>query len=139
MSRSASTNEGEAAARVALSQMIEGYRATAVLHVAARLGIADQLRDGAKDADALAAATDTHLPSLRRLLRGLAVLGIVREVEVGLYELTPLGMPLGKDAPQSLRGRALRSGDEIGMRVWGNLIHSVKTGETAFDHVFGMG
>lgn len=123
----------------ALLRMIEGYRSTAVLHVAARLGIADLLRDGAKDATELAATTQAHGPSLLRLLHGLTVLGIVDEVQPGRFQLTPLGIPLQKDAPQSLRGTALRSGDETEMRVWGNLFHAVKTGETAFDHVFGMG
>jgi len=30
-------------------------------------------------------------------------------------------------------------GDEQGMRTWGNLLHTIKTGETTFDHVWGMG
>ena len=132
------TKETDAHLRAQLSQMIEGYRITALLHVAARLRIADLLRDGPINAEALAVASETHAPSLVRLLRGLVVLGILTEISDARFELTALGVPLQKEAPRSLRGSALRAGDETEMRVWGNLLHSVKTGEPVFDHVVGM-
>jgi hypothetical protein len=39
--------------------------------------------------------------------------------------------------PGSLRGVADYCGAEWSWKTWGNLLHSVRTGETAFDHVFG--
>lgn len=131
--------DSEQRMRALLLGLIEGYRATAVCHVAARLGIADLLRDGPMDAGELAVAAEAHGPSLLRLLRGLTVLGIVEEAGPGRFQLTALGMLLRRDAPLSLRRTALRSGDEMEMRIWGCLLHAVKTGETAFDHVYGMG
>jgi hypothetical protein len=129
----------EAAAERSLLELIEGYRATAVLHVAARLGLADLLADGALGADELARSTGADRQSLGRLLRALIVLGILQEVAPGRVRLTPLGVGLRRDSPRSRRRAALRAGDEMEMRLWANLLHAVTTGETAFHHLFGMG
>src|SRR5437773_7808924 len=127
---------GEARSR--LMALIYGYRSTAVLHVAAIIGLADLLHGRARDSEELARETGTHTPSLLRLLRGLAVLGVVDEVVPGRFQLSGLGEPLLTDAPQSLRGQAARFGDEDGMRTWGNLLHTIRTGATTFDHIHGM-
>jgi hypothetical protein len=118
--------------------MISGYRFTAVLHVAATLGVADLVHGAARSLEELAQETGVHAPSLLRLLRGLAVMGVMDEVEPGHFRLTTIGELLRTNAPQSLRGMAMRTGDEAGMRTWGNLLHTIKTGETTFDHVHGM-
>jgi hypothetical protein len=57
---------------VALRRLTNGYQVTQAIHVAATLGIADRLREGPRDSDALAAQTATHPPSLHRVLRALA-------------------------------------------------------------------
>ena len=61
--------------------MITAYMTSQVIYLAARLGIAELLQDGARSGDELARPTGTHAPSLRRLLRGLAVVGVVDEAE----------------------------------------------------------
>lgn len=119
--------------------MVFGYMASQVIHVAARLGVADVLRDGAKSSDELAAATGSHAPSLHRLLRALACLGVLGEVEPGRFELTSLGTPLQTEAADSVRDLTMLFCDDAMWRSWGNLLHGVQTGETAFDHVVGMG
>jgi O-methyltransferase domain len=53
------------------------------------------------------------------------------------FSLTPLADPLRQDAPQSSRSQALWSGSEAYRRTWGDLSYSVRTGEPAFDHVYG--
>jgi len=133
-----SVDRDDARSRARLLQMISGYRFTAVLHVAATLGVADFLEGGAKHAEELADKTGAHAPSLLRLLRGLAVMGVVDEVESGRFQLNTIGDLLRTEAPQSLRGMAARTGDEDAMRTWGNLLHTVKTGETTFDYVHGV-
>jgi hypothetical protein len=52
--------------------------------------------------------------------------------------LTPLAGLLGSDVPGSLRAFAIRNGG-LDWRPWGALLHSVKTGRPAFDHVYGLG
>src|SRR3569832_1614651 len=74
-----------------LMRLINGYQVSQALHVAATLGVADHLKDGPKPSDALAAACGAHPPSLYRLLRALAAVGVFRETGAGEFSLTPLG------------------------------------------------
>lgn len=133
------TGKAGATPRETLLRMVFGYMASQVIHVAARLGIADLLQGGAKTSEELAAATGTHAPSLRRLLRALACVGVLAEVEPGLFELKPLGAALRSGAPDSARSLAMLFCDDSVWRSWGDLHHSVKTGETALERVVGMG
>ena len=52
-----------------LMRMVNGYQVSQALHVAATLGIADQLKEGPKSVDVLARACNADAPSLYRLLR----------------------------------------------------------------------
>jgi SAM-dependent methyltransferase len=69
-------------------------------------------------------------------MRCLVAFGLFKENESGLFELAALGQYLRTDVPDSLTAMTLCS--EESYLVWGHLLHSVKTGETAFNHVFGM-
>src|SRR3954467_11071391 len=82
-----------------LVQMAMGHWVSTVLYTAAKLGVADLLADGAKNADALAAKTATHGPSMYRLMRTLGHLGLVSEDGEHRFALTPLGAALRKGAP----------------------------------------
>src|SRR6476469_5185760 len=90
-----------------LFNLINGYHVTQMIHVAAKLGIADLLKSGPQDASALAGATGADAYSLYRLLRALAGLGIFAEDTQGRFELTPLAELLQKDVPGSQYGPAL--------------------------------
>lgn len=114
-----------------------GYQRTQLLYVAAALNLADRSAAGPQAVTDLAAATHTHAPSLARVLRALAGLGVFRAREDGRYELTPLAEPLRSGVPGSLRALVLAQGHDL-YPVWGQLLHSVQTGEPAFDHVYGM-
>ena len=118
-------------------RIIQGASITQMIHVAAKLGIADLLKDGAKSCDELAKATGTHSQSLYRLLRGLASIGIFSETKERYFELTPEAACLKTDAPDSVRTFAVWTGDEVNWLPWGELLYSVQTGKTAFKHVFG--
>ncbi len=122
---------------VALTQMITGSLVSQALYVAAKLGVADLLANGAKDAHALAAATGAHAPSLYRILRALASCGVFAERADGRFELTPLAEPLRADAPGSLRDTAIFMGADWHWRVWGQTMHSVMTGQAAWAQVHG--
>src|SRR6185436_12505158 len=73
-----------------MNQLITGYWNTQAIYVAAKLGIADLLTNGPRSADDLAQATKTHSPSLYRLLRALASMGIFAEDDTTRFGLTPL-------------------------------------------------
>jgi O-methyltransferase domain len=106
------------------------------LSVAARLGIADHLRDRPKDADELASATGSHAPTLYRLLRALTGLGVFTQDDQARFGLTPLGRTLCS-GPRTTRERATFVGEPWVWNAWGNLWHSVLTGESAFRHTHG--
>jgi hypothetical protein len=105
------------------------------LHVAAELGVADALSDGPKTADQLAEATGAHPQSLYRLLRLLAAHGVFEGDAAGRFNLTSVGALLRTDA---LRDAARINGDAI-WNAYGALLHSIKTGEAAFQRVHGVG
>lgn len=120
-------------------QMISGFRVSRAIYVAAKLGIADLLKDGPKSSEELARLTSTHPPSLYRVIRALASVGIFAEGEQGRFTLTAIGNTLQSDVPGSLRAWAILVLGEEDYQAWGDLMHTVRTGETTFDHVFGMG
>lgn len=132
-------NSPQAAAPGQLLQMIFGSIVTQMIAVAAKLNLADLLSDGARPVDELAAATHTHPPSLYRLLRALASVGIFAETEPRHFTLTPLAGLLQSNAPNSLRGFALLLGSEFYYRSFTNLLHSVQSGESALQTTFGIG
>jgi ubiquinone/menaquinone biosynthesis C-methylase UbiE len=110
---------------------------TQSIHVAAKLGLADLIKDGAQPVEALAQATATDALSLYRLLRLLASVGIFVEGAEKCFGLTPLATPLRSDVPGSLRALAAIYGEGMFWQPWGNILHTIQTGETAFEHVFG--
>jgi O-methyltransferase domain/Dimerisation domain len=120
-----------------LTRLVLGFQVSQAIHVAATLGVADLLADGPRTTDALAAETDTHAPSLYRLLRALASVGILHEDAGRRFSLTPTGELLRSDVPGSLRGWAAFVVRSYVREAWSALEHSIRTGENAFRHVHG--
>jgi hypothetical protein len=125
------------AAAATLRQMIMSFRVTQMIHVAAKLHIADKLAGGPQTASQLAAATGAEPRALYRLLRALAAVGLFREIGDGAFVLTPVGQALRKDAAGSAHGLALLYGEEWLWQAYGRMHHSVSTGQPAFDEVHG--
>jgi hypothetical protein len=117
-----------------LLRLIYGYQVSQAIHVAAVLGIADELADGPRAVGDLATATATHAATLHRLLRALAAVEVLREEPDGMFGLSALG--------EALRGpagsMAAFHGRPYHWVAWGQLLHSVRTGENAFQAVHGM-
>ena len=127
---------GDSAHRSML-QMIAGFGIAHAIFLAAELGLADLLKDVPRSSEDLAQATGTHAGSLRRLMRALVSAGVCIEDEAGRYALTSIGETLRSDVRGSLRAWARVVVGEESRRAWGNLNHSVRTGEIAFDNLFG--
>jgi hypothetical protein len=125
------------ATRGALVPLLFGFFPTQVLHVAAKLRIADHLDGGPRNTADLATASGTDEPSLARILRALACFGVVDEVDPGTWALGPHGPGLVTEGPVSLRHLVLLfAGDEV-WRSWGELDETVRTGEPAWDRITG--
>lgn len=120
-----------------LMQMSMGFIVSQAISVAAKLYIADHLKDGAKTVEQLARLTDTNQPALYRLMRALGSVGVFSEVDESKFSLTPLSEFLRSDHPESLRGIAHMIGDREHWNAHGNLMHSLKTGGIAFEGAFG--
>jgi hypothetical protein len=121
----------------AIQALIAGMRNTQLIYVTAKLGLAEALRDGPRNADDIAAELRVNALTLRRLLRGLVNRGLVTEEKAGTFSLTALGQYLRADAPGALRDHAIRSG-EIQYPAWGSLLYAVETGQSAFEHAHGI-
>ncbi|MBX3024172.1 methyltransferase [bacterium] len=122
---------------VTLSRLVFGYALSQAVYVAAKLGVPDLLAHGARDGADLARATNTHAPSLSRLLRLLAAHEVLAEVAENRFALAPMGALLRSDAVGSQRPYAIMT-MELEFPAWGQLLHAVTTGEPGFDRAFGQ-
>jgi hypothetical protein len=121
-----------------LRRLINGYQISQAIHVAVTLGIPDLLADGPRAADDLAAASGADERSVYRLLRALASIGIFHEEDGRRFSSTQLSELLEEGAAQTLYGWAAFTARPPTWQAWGDLLHSVRTGENAFRHVHGV-
>lgn len=118
--------------------LISGFWIARSLYLAAKLGVADLFDNQPKTIAQLANGTQTDPRSLYRLLRALSSVGIFSEVSEQTFALTPLGATLQSNCPGSMRDAVMAQMGEDHSLGWRNGLHSLKTGEIAFDHVTGM-
>jgi ubiquinone/menaquinone biosynthesis C-methylase UbiE len=117
---------------------MDGYLATQLLYVAAKLSIADAISGGPQTADALARRVGAEPDPLRRVLRGLAAEGVLDEHPDGRFGLTPLGSCLRADVSSSLRGAIIARGD-LYYGAAAGLLEAVQHGGVPFEHAHGVG
>jgi C-methyltransferase len=122
---------------VELLQLIVGKWAMQAIYVAAELGIADRLKDGPQASAHIARECATDDDATYRLMRALSNIGVLDEREGQVFALTDMGEFLRSDVPGSLRGFARVAGYAPTWAPWGQALHSVRTGQPAFEHVFG--
>jgi SAM-dependent methyltransferase len=72
------------------------------------------------------------------VLRALAAVGILHEDRSGAFALTALGMGLRANVRGSRHAWATFVGRPAVWASWGDLLHTVRTGDNAFRHVHGM-
>ena len=114
-----------------------GAMVTQAIYVATKLGIADILADGQKHVDQISHEADAHSPSLYRVMRTLSSLGIFNETQPRTFANTPLSEVLRADVPGSMRNSMIFMGEPWHFNVWGNMLHSARTGGTAWKETYG--
>lgn len=125
---------------VQLFQFATGYLLSKAIYIAAKVSIADHIAaSGAAERSTaeLARLTDSNEDALYRILRALATVGIFRETQPRSFALTPMADLLRSDHPAQQRAAVLMIGDTH-YRAWADVDHSVRTGQPAFDKVFGQ-
>ena len=120
-----------------LVQMATAHWVSHIVYIAAKLGLADHLVRP-KRADELAGPTNTDGPSLYRLMRTLAHLGLMTEDGAQHFSLTPLGDALKTEAPGAARAAILTLASPMMLRGWEHLLHSVQTGKSGVEQSLGM-
>lgn len=120
-----------------LLRLAYGAQAAQVIYVAAKLGLADLLKNGARSSADLAAAVSVDAAILRRVLRSLASLGVLAETARDRFVLTEMGQYLRSDRPDSVQPRAILN-TEVLQPLWGDLLHTLQTGESGAARVLGM-
>jgi len=119
-------------------EMATAHWISRIVYVAAKLGLADHLAGGPKGADELATLTATHAPSLYRLMRTLAHLGLLTEESGPRFRLTPVGAALQTNAPGAARATVLTLAGYWCVNGFGELLYSVQTGKSGLEKTLGM-
>jgi hypothetical protein len=110
---------------------------TQMVYVAAKLGVADHLKRGSLSVKELAKLTSTHEDSLYAAVADTCRLRRIRGGRWASLQAHSDGEPSGSDVTGSLRVSAEVTGEPWMWRPWGHLMHSIKTGEVAFDNLYG--
>ncbi|HEV7746376.1 MAG TPA: methyltransferase [Pyrinomonadaceae bacterium] len=119
-----------------MARLINSHRITGVLCAAARLGLADLIGSTAISVAELASATGCQPNALYRLLRAVASLGVFEETGDAEFRNTEASLLLRRDAEPSLYGLACMT-SRMHLYAWPQLLHSLQTGQSAFNKVFG--
>jgi hypothetical protein len=121
-----------------LIEMAMAHWISRIIYVAAKLDLADRLAETPKSAEELAGPTATHAPSLYRLMRTLASLGVFTEDHSHRFSLTPLGQALRSKAPGSARATILTIASDWWVQGFQQLTYSLETGKSGFEKMLGM-
>lgn len=121
-----------------LMQLGTGHWAAMTLSVAVRLGLLEGLEHGPLSARQLAAGRAYHADSVERLLRGCVTLGVLHEVEAGVFALSEMGQVLLPSHPRSLRDAMVMMTDPGHWHSWYQLEHTVTTGQPAYQKALGV-
>ncbi len=118
--------------------MITAFRVSDLVATAAEFRLADHLADGPRSSAELATLCGAHPETLHRVLRALVRIEVLEQTHDGRFALGPLGEPLRSDVPDSLYRMARLWGTDLFKLTWMRLPHSVRTGQSAQEHLYGL-
>ena len=119
-------------------QLLSHFALLQALSVVARLGVPEAMAGGVRPVDEIAEEVGAHAPTLHRLLRALAEIGVF-SAEEGGYALTPMGATLRRETPGSLASLAVMAGSDWMTALRGGLYDTVRTGHVNTVSVLGTG
>lgn len=117
-----------------LFDVVDAYKHSQCLYTLATLGVTDVLADGPLGVEEIARATGAHPEPLRRLMGAMTVMGYFeQDTESDTFALTTKGLCLRSDHPSNVRNRVMAAVAPGYWKGWGELMHAIRTGETAFN------
>ncbi len=114
-----------------------GFVLSGALATVAKFGISDMLREAPQTSEQLAAKLDVDAPSLYRVMRSLASVGVFTQDPQNRFHLRPAGQLMCTSEPGSLRDAVLMITQDIFWKPVGQLDHVVKTGTNGMVEIFG--
>lgn len=123
--------------QILMTQLLFGKQMTYCLSGVARLGVADHMNATPMKVEEIAAKTGAHAPSLYRVMRMLASMGVFREEPGKRFALTPAGELLKSDAPGTIRYFAMMFGDEWTTRAYEHFTDCLRTGRDGVSQAYG--
>lgn len=120
-----------------LYRLAFGFIPAQMIHAAARLRLPDLLAEQPSTTEELAERTGTRAPALRRLLRGLATLGVVEQEGEDGFRLAPAGDLLRSDVPGSVRPMLMPYFSEAVWASWGRFTECLRTGRPSVESITG--
>jgi hypothetical protein len=115
-----------------LAELLIGSRISIALRVVAEHQIADLLAAGPQTAEVLSSNTGIATNTLRRLMRGLAAIGVFEETSEGRFANTDVSAYMRTDATPSLREMILILNDDAVLQGWQHLPTVLQSGAPSF-------
>lgn len=129
--------EFSAGSSAKILDILYNYQLACCTYVTAKLNICELLFDSPKSIADLAEATQSDPGALRRVLKVLAAQGIFQETENDIFAFTPAAAALHGETEGSIKFYLQAILGEH-YPAFGNMLYSVQTGKTAFDHYYKM-
>lgn len=124
---------------VHVMEMAAGGMKSQLIFLAAKLELADRLKNGPKTTDELSREIKCDEESLYRFMRALAIFKVITEISPRKFKTTKYGRTLEQGHPKSLYPLAVLTGESFWRDPLGGLLYSIETGNASFDHIFGKG
>ena len=121
----------------AMMQLLFGKQLTYCLSGVARLGVADHMNASPRPVEDIAVKTGAHAPSLYRVMRTLASVGVFMVGPPRHFALTPAGVFLKSDVPGTVRYFAMMFGDEWTTRAYERFADCLRTGQDGVSQAYG--
>jgi hypothetical protein len=125
-------------AQLLLGKLLFGKQMTYCLSGVARLGVADHMNAIPMAVEEIAGKTGAHAPSLYRVMRMLASMGVFKEEQDKRFALTPAGELLKSDTPGTMRYFAMMFGDEWTTRAYEHFMDCLRTGQDGVSKAYGQ-
>lgn len=127
---------GLSEAATKLGRLLPAHIVSRAIQVATELDLASHIGDDDKSCTELAALCGAHAPTLSRLMRMLVSVGVFADNN-RRFTNNDVSALLRSDVPQSMRAWACMLGADFQWSTTQALMHSVLTGKSACQHVFG--